>query len=184
MMSSSIVWASLVILSSCILCALSHRTWNFEILSATAYSSDEEKVNVSIQVDRISFSESTISAVGDLNFDVSDETMIELLLLHSRTGRENDFSVTPYQIPKQTFSKFLDAYYDGIVYPNVGPCSNLPETLKIPIERKRYIFDHCALTGEGYPHILPMGYYKLSMEMTGEVNLVINCTVKLTSKTL
>ncbi|XP_062126728.1 uncharacterized protein LOC133839311 [Drosophila sulfurigaster albostrigata] len=104
----------------CILCSPAKRSYDLEILSADLTSSDEEKVNTSIQVNRISFSESVASARVNWNCDTDEKSTAKMLLWHCRNGRESDYTLTPYQIPNQKFDTFLDTYYHDL-----GPLSTV-----------------------------------------------------------
>ncbi|KAH8414328.1 hypothetical protein KR215_003317 [Drosophila sulfurigaster] len=183
MMSSSIVWAFLLMPNICIL-GQSERSWNFEVITASMVSSDESKVNASVHLNRISFSETVVSANAYWNCDADDDSTANVVILHSRSGRENDYSKTPYQIPNQSLKTFVDTYYHDMFYSNVANCSNLPPYFDVPPVKMRYTLNECPMTGDGFPYILPLGYYKLRLEIKAEGTLTISFIVKLTSKSM
>ncbi|XP_060650349.1 uncharacterized protein LOC132787365 [Drosophila nasuta] len=168
----------------CILGSQSERAWNFEVISASMVSSDESKVNATIQVNRISFSESVVSANVYWNCGADEDSTGSFVLLHSRSGRENDYSNTPYQIPNQNLKTFVDTYYHDLFYANVANCSNLPPYFDVPPVKMNYILNECSLTGDGFPYILPLGYYKFHLEIKGEGTLTISFIFKVTSKSM
>jgi len=45
----------------------------------TATSSDENLVNISMQVDRVSFSESALSGTVDVKFEADDTSMVSVV---------------------------------------------------------------------------------------------------------
>ncbi|KAH8414332.1 hypothetical protein KR215_003321 [Drosophila sulfurigaster] len=181
MMLSSIVWTFLLMPNICIL-GQTERLWNFEIITASVTSSDESKVNGSIHVNRISFSETVVSANVYWNCDADDDSTANFVLLYSRNGRE--YSKTPYQIPNQNLKTFLDTYYHDMFYSNVADCSNLPPYFDVLPVKMRYILNECHFTGDGFPYILPLGYYKFHLEIKSEGTLTLSFIIKLTSKLL
>ncbi|XP_060646950.1 uncharacterized protein LOC132785016 [Drosophila nasuta] len=139
-----------------------------------------KKVNTSIQVNRISFSESVFSARVNWNCDTDEKSTAKVLIWHCRNGRESDYTLTPYQIPNQSLKTFVDTYYHDMLYLNVANCSNLPPYVDLSDLKKEYIFDNCPLTGDGFPYYLPMGYYKFYQEIKAEVTLTISFLIKVT----
>ncbi|XP_062127119.1 uncharacterized protein LOC133839536 [Drosophila sulfurigaster albostrigata] len=71
----------------------SERLWNFEIITASVTSSDESKVNGSIHVNRISFSETVVSANVYWNCDADDDSTANFVLLYIRNGLNTSIQV-------------------------------------------------------------------------------------------
>lgn len=81
-----------------------------------------------------------------------------MLVFNGISGREEDYHELPYKIPKQTLSEFIENYYKDLLYSNIGQCSNLPKfegKFVPPFPKNSYYFNQCALTGDGFPDILP-----------------------------
>ncbi|KAM8703799.1 hypothetical protein ACLKA7_008433 [Drosophila subpalustris] len=180
-----IIMASISVVSGILLylcvCCVARRSWNFEILSIKTTSSDYNLMNISLQIDRISFSESSISGFLHLKYDADDKTEMELLVLSSVSGREEDYHELPYKTSKQTITEFVDNYYDDLVYANLGHCSNFPKfkgKFVPPFPKRNYTLNNCALTGDGFPDILPLGYYKIIVRTSGPVEVEVVGTTK------
>ncbi|KAH8310649.1 hypothetical protein KR044_002345, partial [Drosophila immigrans] len=184
LMSFSMLGVLLLISHICIVCGSAERSWDYEILSIYAHSESEDKINISFKFDRISFSESAISGTIVFGFDLTDDSQekIAVLLSHSRSGRDNDYRLTPYQIPQLKLTTFMDNYYNDFGYKNLRFCTNMPKTGVRPIRRNTFIFHQCVPTGDGFPYFLPLGYYKFEVVFTEEFFVNINLTVKVTPK--
>jgi len=108
-----------------------------------------------------------------------------MTVLNSVSGRDEDYHELPYKVPKQTLTQFIEDYYNDLLYANLEQCSNMPKFEKKfvpPFPKNVYIFDHCKLTGDGFPDILPVGYYKVFFVISGPVQLDFNLIVKLSAK--
>lgn len=106
-------------------------------------------------------------------------------VLSSQSGRSDDYSPTPYKIPDVTFNDYMKRYYDELVFPNFGNCSNIPRIeggFKPPFPRNIYILDRCSMNGDGFPDILPVGYYKIMFSLTGQTEFYFDLIIKLTTK--
>jgi len=112
---------------------------------------------------------------------------IEIIASHGVSGREEDYRELLYQVPKMTLTEFVNNYWDELVHPNLGSCSNFPKfhgEFVSPFPKKCYILNDCEFTGDGIPDILPVGYYKMLIQMTGQAELTIIFIFKLTPKYL
>jgi len=72
-----------------------------------------------------------------------------------------------------------------LFYSDFGSCSNLPafEEPVVPKWNKNtYIFTQCLPSGDGYPELAPIGYYKLEFKVIGQAELKITATMKITPK--
>lgn len=81
----------------------------------------------------------------------------------------------------------FDQFYNDVVYKNVGHCSNLPEIkgkFIPPFPQNLYEIKNCEVDVNGFPDIMPIGYYKLILVITGQVNMSITLIAKLTTKLL
>ncbi|XP_030381081.1 uncharacterized protein LOC115628918 [Scaptodrosophila lebanonensis] len=173
--------AALIVL--CGICA-AERSWEYEPKSVTGSSSDEEKLKLSFRVDRIKRGEYAMSGEIDWNYDVGDDTMIEVLCYRSYTGG-NDWKIMPWSMPYQKFENFVNTFYKDIVIKNFGHCTNLPRYEKKyqpPWPKKLYVFDRCVMNGDGFPDHVLEGYYKVIVNFTGEVHWVLTAVAKVTTK--
>ncbi|XP_034480995.1 uncharacterized protein LOC117786744 [Drosophila innubila] len=173
-----------ILLYLCVGC-VARRNWKIEILSITTKSSDENLLNVHLHVDQAALIKTSFSGTFDVKFDTDDKTMIEVIALYSVSGREEDYRRNPYQVPKMTLTEFIDTYWNELIYPTLRPCSNFQEfegKFVPPFPRKSYIMNQCELTGDGSPDILPIGYYKVLILLSGQAELNVTLTLKLTPK--
>lgn len=79
----------------------------------------------------------------------------------------------------------MSKYYDELLYKNVVNCSNLPKIeggFTPRFQRGVFILDRCEMDGNGFPDILPDGYYKLLFSLTGQAQFSFVIIVKLTTK--
>ncbi|ALC42391.1 CG34028, partial [Drosophila busckii] len=103
----------------------------------------------------------------------------------SNTGNEEDYTLMPWSVPKQTYEEYTKSFYESIVHKNLAHCSNLPTPDKAyPIPKGTvYKFDRCVVDGDGMPDYAPDGYYKVVFNATGEVEWTVTIIVKITKKT-
>lgn len=81
----------------------------------------------------------------------------------------------------------FDQFYNDFIYKNVAHCSNFPEIkgkFIPPFPQNLYEVKHCDVQANGFPDILPIGYYKLILVNTGQVNMSLMMISKLTTKLL
>lgn len=109
---------------------------------------------------------------------------VEAYGYRSSSGNEEDYKLLPWSIPKQPFEKFIEEYYEKMIFKNLQHCSNIPETKDAyPWPKGTYTFDKCIVAGEGMPEIAPEGYYKVIFEVTGQCEMRFTTIVKVTTKT-
>lgn len=176
------------------------RNWVYEPLSVEVKTSDPTKLNIEAKLDRIG-RDFTISITLDWNYDVDETTMVNIFLKHikfiyfieftcqveaysyrSASGNENDYTPLPWTMPRQTYKKYTETYYQNIVYKNLANCSNLPKPDNVdPWPRGQYILDKCVANGDGLPEIAPEGYYKVIFQVFGEVDWEFLVISKLTN---
>ncbi|XP_023168324.2 uncharacterized protein LOC111597715 [Drosophila hydei] len=162
-------------------CCLGARNWVYEPLSVEVKTSDPTKLNIEAKLDRIG-RDFTISITLDWNYDVDETTMVEAYSYRSASGNENDYTPLPWTMPRQTYKKYTETYYQNIVYKNLANCSNLPKPDNVdPWPRGQYILDKCVANGDGLPEIAPEGYYKVIFQVFGEVDWEFLVISKLTN---
>ncbi|XP_017044438.1 uncharacterized protein LOC108090333 isoform X2 [Drosophila ficusphila] len=145
------------------------RKWEYELLSLEVFSSNPKLMKIEAKVVRMGRSEIGLSATLDLNYDVTDETTIEVIAYRSNSGDEGDYKMLPWAAPKQPYYEYLNTYYKDFVMKDFASCSNLPQfkdKFQPPVQKKKYYAEKCMVIGEGLPDIVPPGYYKL----------IFNCT--------
>ncbi|XP_017867665.1 PREDICTED: uncharacterized protein LOC108616754 [Drosophila arizonae] len=180
LLSLSIVWILLWLPDD----SAGKRNWDYEPLSTLTESSNEDMIKLEAKVERVGRDEYAISADLFVNFDMDETTMVESYGYRSSSGNEEDYKLLPWSIPKQTFEKFVEEYYEKIIFKNLHQCSNIPETKDAyPWPKGTYTFDKCIVSGEGMPEIAPEGYYKVMFEVTGQYDLRFTAIVKVTTKT-
>ncbi|XP_016940321.4 uncharacterized protein [Drosophila suzukii] len=146
------------------------RKWDYEPISIDTTSSDDSLINFDIKIVRISRGEFGVTAKVEWNYDTTEETMVEAVVYRSSSGDENDYKMLPFSLPKQTFYDYLNTYYKDVIIKNFGPCSNIPQfedKFQPPWPKQTFIADKCLIDGEGFPDILPAGFYKIIFNCTG-----------------
>lgn len=126
-----------------------------------------------------------LTAEVDWNFDTDDQTEVNLSTYHSQSGRNDDYRETPYGIKKMKFTDAVNNVYDEMLYKNAHECSNLKKIngdFVPPFPRGKYWFHQCRGNTNGCPDVLPIGYYKVVLTISGQVDLVLSGIVKLTPK--
>lgn len=95
---------------------------------------------------------------------------VEAVVYRSNSGDESDYKLLPWAIPKQTFYDYLNSYYKDVIMKNFAPCSNVPQfkgKFQPPWPKRTYIGDKCVFEAEGFPDIVPPGFYKIIFNCTG-----------------
>lgn len=103
-------------------------------------------------------------------------------ILSSQSGRKDDYNPTPYKIQPIKFVEAMENYYQDLLYSNVANCSNIPEIkgkYVSPFPHGHYFVNRCAITANGFPDILPLGYYKLVFNIEGEIIISVTLIMKL-----
>jgi len=89
----------------------------------------------------------------------------------------------PWTIKKQTYTEFIENFYDDIIYSNFAGCSNMPKPDEVlPWRRTNYTFKDCIVEGDGLPEMAPQGYYKVVFKVTGEVEWGFVAISRITDK--
>ncbi|XP_016957977.1 uncharacterized protein LOC108029980 [Drosophila biarmipes] len=163
------------------------RKWDYEPISIDCNTSDDSLININTKIVRINRGEFGISAKVEWNYDTTDETMVEAVVYRSTSGDESDYKVLPFSLPKQTFYDYLNTYYKDVIIKNFGGCSNIPQfedKFEPPWPKKTYIADKCVIDGDGFPEILPIGFYKIVFNCTGpnQPSWSFVAIIKLTTK--
>lgn len=106
---------------------------------------------------------------------------LETIIYSSTSGSENDYKVLPYSIPSITFNEFLEKHYNEIIYANFRNCSNLAlfkNRLETPWKKATYTFNLCRPKGDGSPDVLPDGFYKIFVRISGEIEVILIAVFK------
>ncbi|XP_017044443.2 uncharacterized protein LOC108090338 [Drosophila ficusphila] len=146
------------------------RKWEYEPLSVKVFYSDPDQMKLEAHIVRMGRADFGMSATADLNYDATDETMIEVIAYRSRSGDERDYKMLPWTVPKQPYYDYLNIYYKDLFMKDFASCSNFPQfkdKFEPPMQKKKYYVDKCMINGEGLPDLLPPGYYKLKFNCTG-----------------
>ncbi|XP_017146610.1 uncharacterized protein LOC108158637 [Drosophila miranda] len=163
----------------------SARKWDYEPMSITTHSSDESKLKIEGKIDRVNRGEFAISATIEFRYLLDDTVMVEATAYRSSSGQESDYKLVPFAIPKQPYEDFLNTHYKDMVIENLGSCSNLPQfedKFVPPWPQKIYNLDKCVADNDGFPEVLPLGFYKIILTFTGPVEWGMTIIVKVTSK--
>ncbi|KAH8357750.1 hypothetical protein KR200_003255, partial [Drosophila serrata] len=161
------------------------RKWDYEPLTINAYSSDESMLKIVAKVERVARGEFAVSATVDYNYIPDDTTMVEAVAHRSSSGAESDYKLIPFNIPKQSWEEFMNTHYKDMVIPNLGDCSNL-----IKFEGKYdgnwpkqvYTLDKCVANSDGFPEVVPEGFYRINFTVTGPVDWGFVLIVKISTK--
>uniref|UniRef100_A0A1A9V297 Uncharacterized protein n=1 Tax=Glossina austeni TaxID=7395 RepID=A0A1A9V297_GLOAU len=98
------------------------KKWAFEILDILFTTSNEELVRIDLKTEYIN--RTTVGASGtlELRYEVSEDTMIEMLMYRSTSGNADSYQLLPYRIPRMKLYDYLDTYYKN----GLKSCSNFP----------------------------------------------------------
>ncbi|XP_050743280.1 uncharacterized protein LOC108029979 [Drosophila biarmipes] len=161
------------------------RKWTYQPLSIETYSTDDNLLKISAKVDRIGRGDYGISAEIEFKYDVDETTMVEAVAYRSSSGEENDYKIIPLSIPKQNYIEFMNSNYKDVVIPNLSGCSNLitfEDKFEPPFPKDTYKLDKCVADSDGFPDIVPEGYYKVNFTMSGQVDWGFIIIVKISNK--
>ncbi|XP_016957978.1 uncharacterized protein LOC108029981 isoform X1 [Drosophila biarmipes] len=163
------------------------RNWDYEPLSFTSYTSDDNLLKITTKVDRLGRSDYAFSMTLNWNYDVDEDTMVEAEVYHCSSGDEEDYKIMPWSLPQQPFFDYLNGFYKDAFIKNVGHCSNMVQfegDFVPPWPRNVYILDKCVANGEGLPDIAPEGYFKIVYKMSGQVDWGFTLIVKVEHKVI
>ncbi|EDV55052.1 uncharacterized protein LOC6547072 [Drosophila erecta] len=161
------------------------RKWDYEPLSIETYSTDESMLKIEAKVDRVGRGEYAISANIEFKYTPDENTMVQASAYRSSSGEENDYKIIPLSIPKQPYSEFMNNHYKDVVIPNLGGCSNLikfEDKFVPPWPQNTYVLDKCVANSDGFPDIVPEGYYKVNFTMMNPVDWGFILIVKISTK--
>ncbi|KAH8348348.1 hypothetical protein KR084_006650 [Drosophila pseudotakahashii] len=161
------------------------RKWDYEPLSIETYTTDENLIKMTAKVDRIGRGEYGISANIDFKYTPDDTTMVEAVAFRSSSGEDSDYKPIPLSIPKQPYIDFMNSNYKDVVIPNLGGCSNLvtfEDKFEPPWPQNTYVLDKCVANSDGFPDIVPEGYYKVNFTMMSPVDWGFILIVKISTK--
>lgn len=81
----------------------------------------------------------------------------------------------------------IEHYYNEIVYQNTKHCSNFLEVkgkFIPPFPQNTYQMKQCVVSANGFPDVVPIGYYKFLYKIQGQVNVTLLVIFKVTRKKL
>ncbi|KAH8320352.1 hypothetical protein KR067_000167, partial [Drosophila pandora] len=163
------------------------RRWDYEPVSVETFSSDESKLKMTAKIDRVKRGEFAVSAIVDLKYVTDDTTMVEAIAQRSSSGDESDYKMIPFNIPKQPLEDFMNTHYKDVVIKNLGDCSNLIKfegKFEPPMPQQVYTLDKCVANSDGFPEVVPEGFYRIIMNFTGPVDWGFVLVVKIFNKML
>ncbi|KAH8414311.1 hypothetical protein KR215_002870 [Drosophila sulfurigaster] len=105
---------------------------------------------------------------------------IEIKIYSFQSGRDGDYRELSYSIPNMSFYEFMDQYYIRFVYHEFASCTNLSgyEKFVSPWNKTLYIFSKCRPEGKTMPEIVPRGYYRVVLTISGQAELFYQLDVK------
>ncbi|XP_017044433.1 uncharacterized protein LOC108090330 [Drosophila ficusphila] len=177
------LWLLILLVDNC----SGKRKWDYEPLKIDPYSSDESKLKMTAKVDRVGRNDFGVSATIDFNYDVDDTTMVEAVAYRSTSGDESDYKLIPLGIAKQPFLEFMNSHYKDVVIPNLSGCSNLvtfEDKFEPPWPKKVYTLDTCVADSDGFPDMVPEGYYKINFTIMSPVDWGFILVVKISTKVM
>lgn len=146
-------------------------------------SADESLVQIHAEIVRKGRETPSISGTLDCQYPLDETTLVEAVVYRSQTGSEDDYKLTPWGIPRKTFTEYMREYYNNMIYPNFEGCSNLAKPgTENAWSKVNYVFDECIPTGKGLPEIVPEGYYKIQFTATGRVEWGFVFVMRIVSK--
>lgn len=107
-----------------------------------------------------------------------------MLIYRSASGSESDYKLLPYAVPKKPFPS-AKTPYDEIAYPNLSLCSNIPKIegdVLLPWPRNLYTFHLCAFSEGVIPEVMVDGFYKIIINLTGEVDWSLTIVIRIRTK--
>ncbi|XP_034480169.1 uncharacterized protein LOC117785977 [Drosophila innubila] len=171
-----------VLLLLCVVCD-GARKWDYEPISMEPHTSDPKKFSIDLRIKRMPRGEFAYDGYLNFAYDVDENTMVEAVAYRSQSGREEEYVLMPWSIEKQPYTKYVEDFYEDVVYSNFGSCTTLPTPEKAnPWQRGNYTFKECVVEGKGMPEIAPQGFYKVIFTATGEVDWGIEAVVRITDK--
>ncbi|KAH8291188.1 hypothetical protein KR054_009616, partial [Drosophila jambulina] len=161
------------------------RKWDYEPLSINTYTSDESKLKIVAKVERVARGEFAIGATIDFKYELDDTTMVEAVAHRSSSGAESDYKLIPFNIPKQPWMDFMNTHYKDVVIPNLGKCSNIvqfEDKFDGNWPQQVYTLDKCVADSDGFPEMVPEGFYRVNFTVTGPVDWGFVLVVKISTK--
>ncbi|XP_030572527.1 uncharacterized protein LOC115771107 [Drosophila novamexicana] len=175
LLSLSVAWILLPLLVD------GHNEWYdriYEPLSVEFRTSDPSKLEAEPRIGYIRRKGTTFMGKMIVKVDMDDTLMVEATSYRSVNGK--DYTLLPFEIPKQGFKSFAETFYKDNVYKELKQCSNIPEPEKAyPWPKGTYIFDKCIPTGDGWPKPLSPAYYKINFNITGQVEADLSVIIVL-----
>ncbi|XP_017044434.1 uncharacterized protein LOC108090331 [Drosophila ficusphila] len=114
------------------------------------------------------------------NIDMDDNVMVEMRILSSYSGKEEDYKMTPWSIPPQKFVDYIETFYKDIIMANLGDCTDLPrydDGYVPPWPKATYNFTRCTMNGKGLPEVLAEGFYRAEAVISSPPSLAVNLSV-------
>ncbi|KAM7347108.1 uncharacterized protein ACRADG_006769 [Cochliomyia hominivorax] len=161
------------------------KTWTYELKSITSKSSDTEKIQINLEIERVSRGVYAVSGEIKIFFDITegDTNYITAKSFRSAQG-DNDYKVLPFQMPSTHFLNVLNTHYKDILMDTLKDCSDCPVFEKEfvpPLEKKVYTLNACQFSQDGLPNHLQDGFYRLLIIGTGDVEYEIEVIAEITT---
>ncbi|XP_017077714.1 uncharacterized protein LOC108112384 [Drosophila eugracilis] len=159
--------------------------WEATPLSIGGTTTNPSAMDMDLRIERISRSEFGFSGTFFWNIDMEDSVMVEMRILSSHSGDEADYKMTPWSIPQQKFTDYIDTFYKDMLRPNLGNCTDMPvydSGYVPPWPKMTFTFNRCTLNGQGLPDIVAEGFYRgeaiINAQPTVEVNVSATLRIK------
>ncbi|XP_037716311.1 uncharacterized protein LOC119551182 [Drosophila subpulchrella] len=160
--------------------------WEATPLSIGGSTTNPSAMDIDLRLERISRSEFGFSGTFFWNIDMDDNVMVEMRILNSYSGNEDDYKLTPYSIQPQKFIDYINTFYKDMLIPNLGNCTDMPrfdDGYVPPWPKATFNFTRCTLNGKGLPDILAEGFYRGEAIITALPTVAVNISATLRIKT-
>uniref|UniRef100_A0A1A9ZJ09 Uncharacterized protein n=1 Tax=Glossina pallidipes TaxID=7398 RepID=A0A1A9ZJ09_GLOPL len=158
------------------------KTWTMELVSLEWNTTDDEMVKLDLKVEQINRTSFAFSGTLDLRYEISENTMGDCTLYHSASGNSDSYKRLPYGGSEKIYD-LIDSFYHQFCK-SFAKCSNFP-LIKTKARdykyRQRYTFDKCTFSADAAPNYMPIGYYKVVMQITGETYWSMTALVEVES---
>ncbi|XP_050743279.1 uncharacterized protein LOC108029982 isoform X2 [Drosophila biarmipes] len=158
--------------------------WEATPLSIGGTTTNPSAMDMDLRLERISRSEFGFSGTFFWNIDMDDN--VEMRILNSYSGNEEDYKLTPYSIQPQKFIDYINTFYKDMLLPNLGNCTDMPrydDGFVPPWPKATFNFTRCGLNGKGLPDILAEGFYRGEAIITALPTVAVNISATLRIKT-
>ncbi|XP_052839701.1 uncharacterized protein LOC128254587 isoform X1 [Drosophila gunungcola] len=162
------------------------KTWEATPMSIGGSTTNPSAMDMDLRIERISRGEFGFSGTFFWNIDMDENVMVEMRILSSYSGREDDYKMTPWSIQPQKFTDYIDTFYKDMLIPNLGNCTDLPRFdsgFVPPWPKGNFNFTRCSCNGNGLPEVMSEGFYRAEAIITALPTVALNVSVVLRIKT-